>query len=56
MKLNDLDAVDESMLKDTGAFGVFKKDGGVQVVYGPKVCVVASEFIEYLQGQGWSQQ
>ena len=56
VKLNDLDAVDESMLKDTGAFGVFKKDGGVQVVYGPKVCVVASEFIEYLQGQGWSQQ
>lgn len=54
--LKDLDAVDEAALKSTGAFGVFKKDGGVQVVYGPKVCVIASEFSEYLQGQGWSQR
>lgn len=51
--LHDLSQIDEAELKDTGAFGIFKKDDGVQVVYGPKVTVIASEFKEYLESQGW---
>ncbi len=42
------DAVDEGMLKSTGAAGVIRKGNGVQVVYGPQVAVIKSELQDYL--------
>ncbi|MBQ7365253.1 MAG: PTS transporter subunit EIIC [Clostridia bacterium] len=42
------DAVSDTALKESGARGVIKKGGGVQVVYGPQVSVIKSELEEYL--------
>ena len=40
--------VDESVLRETGAAGVIRKGGGVQIIYGPTVTVIKSELDEYL--------
>lgn len=44
----DPELVDEETLRETGAAGVIKKGGGVQVIYGPTVTVIKSELDEYL--------
>lgn len=41
--------VDEKLLKRTGASGVIKKGQGVQIIYGPSVTVIKSDFEEYLK-------
>jgi len=42
-------AVDEKILKSTGAHGVIKKGAGVQVIYGPQVSIIKSDFEEYVE-------
>ena len=46
--VEDGDLVDDAGLKATGAAGVIKKGGGVQVIYGPVVTTIKSELEEYL--------
>lgn len=41
--------VSESVLKATGASGVVIKGNGVQIIYGPKVTVIKSNFEDYLE-------
>lgn len=41
--------VRDDLLKQSGAAGVIKKGGGVQVVYGPQVSVIKSELEDYLK-------
>ena len=48
VSVNDPDRVSESALKESGARGVIKKGGGIQVVYGPQVSVIKSELEDYL--------
>lgn len=40
--------VNDSILKATGASGVVHKGNGVQIIYGPKVTVIKSNFEDYL--------
>lgn len=40
--------VNEELLKSTGASGVIQKGLGVQIIYGPKVSVIKSNFEDYL--------
>ncbi len=42
------DNVSENLLKQSGAAGVIRKGGGVQVIYGPQVSVIKSELEEYI--------
>lgn len=46
----DGEKVSEDKLKQSGALGVIRKGGGVQVVYGPQVAVIKSEVEEVLGG------
>jgi PTS system D-glucosamine-specific IIC component len=46
--VKDGEAVDESLLKRSGAAGVIKRGGGIQIVYGPQVAVIKSELEEYM--------
>ena len=41
--------VQDSILKATGASGVVHKGNGVQLIYGPKVTVIKSNFEDYLE-------
>lgn len=41
--------VNEKLLKQSGASGVIKKGQGVQIIYGPSVTVIKSNFEEYLK-------
>ena len=41
--------VQDSILKETGASGVVHKGNGVQIIYGPKVTVIKSNFEDYLE-------
>ena len=41
--------VDDNMLKATGASGVVHKGNGVQIIYGPRVTVIKSNFEDYLE-------
>lgn len=41
--------VDDATLKATGASGVIRKGNGVQIIYGPKVTVIKSNFEDYLE-------
>ena len=41
--------VNDSLLKNTGASGVVHKGNGVQIIYGPKVTVIKSNFEDYLE-------
>lgn len=41
--------VQDSILKATGASGVVRKGNGVQIIYGPKVTVIKSNFEDYLE-------
>ncbi len=46
--VKDESAVNESLLKESGARGVIKRGGGVQIIYGPQVSVIKSELEEYI--------
>lgn len=43
------DLVNDSVLRMTGASGVVHKGNGVQIIYGPKVTVIKSDFEEFLE-------
>jgi PTS system D-glucosamine-specific IIC component len=49
VKVFDPHKINQSLLKESGAAGVIKKDSGVQVVYGPKVTLIKSELEEYME-------
>ena len=56
-----MDKVDELLLKKTGAVGIIRRGEGLQVIYGPKVSVIKSNFEEYveavrIQGKTTDQQ
>lgn len=44
------EAVDDELLKQHGAKGIIKKGSGVQIIYGPQVSIIKSNFEEYLEG------
>ncbi|MBQ4303828.1 MAG: PTS transporter subunit EIIC [Lachnospiraceae bacterium] len=46
LTLNDSAKVDQALLKATGASGVVVKGNGIQVIYGPSVTIVKSNFEE----------
>lgn len=48
VSVKDSGLVDEGKLRESGAAGVIKKSGGVQVVYGPQVSVIKSELEDYI--------
>lgn len=41
--------VNDGLLKSTGASGVVHKGNGVQIIYGPRVTVIKSNFEDYLE-------
>lgn len=41
--------VDDKILKSTGASGVVHKGNGVQIIYGPRVTVIKSNFDDYME-------
>ncbi len=43
------DLVNDALLKATGASGVVHKGTGVQIIYGPQVAVIKSNFEDYLE-------
>lgn len=45
----DENLVDEELLKTSGAKGVIKKGKGIQIIYGPQVTVIKSDFEEYVE-------
>lgn len=45
----DAKGVNDGLLKSTGASGVVHKGNGVQIIYGPRVTVIKSNFEEYLK-------
>lgn len=47
--VNKPELVQDSILKATGASGVVHKGNGVQIIYGPKVTVIKSNFEDYLE-------
>ena len=49
LTLNDTSKVDQALLKSTGASGVVVKGSGIQVIYGPSVTIVKSNFEEYVE-------
>ena len=44
----DVEKVTDSLLKESGASGVIRKDNGVQVIYGPRVSVVKSNLEAFM--------
>ena len=44
----DPEKVNDALLKSTGASGVVHKGQGVQIIYGPRVTVIKSDFEDYL--------
>ncbi|HIG0358587.1 TPA: PTS transporter subunit EIIC [Clostridium sporogenes] len=49
LTVHDSEIVDEKILKSTGAHGVVKKGAGIQIIYGPRVSVIKSDFEEYVE-------
>lgn len=49
LTVHNSDLIDKEILKSTGARGVIKKGTGVQVVYGPQVSIIKSNFEEYVE-------
>ena len=47
--VNKSELVNDAVLKATGASGVVHKGNGVQIIYGPKVTVIKSNFEDYLE-------
>ena len=46
--VKDPELVEDSLLRRSGAAGVIKRGGGIQIVYGPQVAVIKSELEEYM--------
>lgn len=40
--------VNDSKLKESGCAGIMKKGNGIQVIYGPKVTVIKSNLVDYM--------
>lgn len=49
VSVKNSDLISDDTLKKSGALGVIRKGGGVQVVYGPTVSVIKSELEEYIK-------
>lgn len=49
LTLVDSEKVDQALLKSTGASGVVVKGSGIQVIYGPSVTIVKSNFEEFVE-------
>ena len=49
VSVKDPDLVSDAVLRQSGASGVIRRGGGVQVVYGPQVSVIKSELEDYLK-------
>ena len=49
LTLADSSLVKEDILKQTGSKGIVKKGNGIQVIYGPQVTIIKSDFEEYVQ-------
>jgi PTS system D-glucosamine-specific IIC component len=49
VSVKNADLVDDAKLRASGAGGVIRRGGGVQVVYGPQVAVIKSELEDYLK-------
>ena len=49
LTLVDSGKVDQAVLKSTGASGVVIKGAGIQVIYGPSVTIVKSNFEEFVE-------
>ncbi|MDO5548192.1 MAG: glucose PTS transporter subunit IIA [Eubacteriales bacterium] len=49
LTLVDSSNVDQALLKSTGASGVVVKGAGIQVIYGPSVTIVKSNFEEFVE-------
>lgn len=49
LTLKDSNAIDRALLKSTGASGVIVKGSGIQVVYGPQVTIIKSNFEEFVE-------
>lgn len=49
LTVNDSRLVDEELLKQSGSKGNIIKGTGVQVIYGPQVSIIKSEFEEYVE-------
>lgn len=49
VSVKDPNLVKDDILRAGGAAGVFRRGGGVQVVYGPQVAVIKSELEDYLK-------
>ena len=47
--VKDESLVSDDLLKASGARGVIRRGGGVQVVYGPQVSVIKSELEDYMK-------
>ncbi|MDD6484138.1 MAG: glucose PTS transporter subunit IIA [Clostridiales bacterium] len=47
--VSDPAAVDDDLLKKSGASGVVRKGNGIQIIYGPQVSVVKSRLEDYLE-------
>lgn len=54
--VHDATLVNDSRLRLTGASGVVHKGNGVQIIYGPKVSVIKSNFEEYLNSETKSEK
>ena len=52
VSVKDSDLVSDAKLRQSGASGVIRRGGGVQVVYGPQVAVIKSELEDYLKDLG----
>ncbi len=50
--VKDESKVDDKLLKQSGAAGIIKSGGGVQIIYGPRVTVIKSHVEEYLHSLG----
>lgn len=50
--VKNIEIVNDTLLKQSGARGVIKKGVGVQVVYGPQVSVIKSELEDYINSLG----
>ncbi|MDE7246179.1 MAG: glucose PTS transporter subunit IIA [Oscillospiraceae bacterium] len=49
LTLNDASKVDEALLKTTGASGVVVKGSGIQIIYGPQVTLIKSDFEDFVE-------
>lgn len=45
----DENLVNEELLKESGSKGLIKKGKGIQIIYGPQVTVIKSDFEEYVE-------